>query len=193
MSSRLRHLPNVITAARLIAVPLLVALAWQRREWAFGWLLVAALASDILDGLLARLLNAGSELGALLDSLADLALFFVAAYGLLVFHPRVIVEHGWAFGAVVGLSLLENLWALWRYGRLSSFHTYLSKAAGYALGIFVGATFTFGFSPLLMVTAVTVTVVASLEELALLVLLPKQRSNVRGLWWLLSDKNGVRI
>jgi CDP-diacylglycerol--glycerol-3-phosphate 3-phosphatidyltransferase len=183
----LRQLPNAITAARLCTVPVLVALAWQRRESAFAWLLVASLVSDILDGLIARLLHASSPLGALLDSVADAALFFVAAYGLFVFHPGVVAQHGWAFGAVVAVWVLEQLWALARYRRLSSFHTYLSKAAGYALGIFIGVTFLFGFSPWLMGLAVAVALTAGLEEFALLALLPEWRSDVRGLWWVLRE------
>jgi CDP-diacylglycerol--glycerol-3-phosphate 3-phosphatidyltransferase len=84
---------------------------------------------------------------------------------------------------VAGLWILENLLSLLRYGRLSSFHTYLSKAAAYALGFFLGWLFLFGFVQPVMLAAVAVAVLASLEELALLALLPRWRSNVRGLWW----------
>jgi phosphatidylglycerophosphate synthase len=45
----LRHIPNSISAARILSVPVLIVLAWQHREDAFTWLLLAALLSDILD------------------------------------------------------------------------------------------------------------------------------------------------
>jgi phosphatidylglycerophosphate synthase len=89
----LRHLPNAITVVRLLAVPVLAWLAWRRAEPAFGALLVAALVSDILYGWIARRFGLGTRLGALLDSIADTALFFVAAYGMLVFHPGPVERY----------------------------------------------------------------------------------------------------
>ena len=100
-SARLRHLPNVLSALRIAAAPALVVLALVGAERAFTWVLIPALLSDIADGYLARRLGLTSPLGALLDSIADLLLFFVAVVGVWCFHP----------------------------GLLSSFHTYASKAA----------------------------------------------------------------
>jgi CDP-diacylglycerol--glycerol-3-phosphate 3-phosphatidyltransferase len=183
----LRLVPNLISTARLLAVPVLVALAYTRREEPFGALLVAALVSDILDGLIARAFRITSQLGAKLDSAADALLLPTAAYGVWVFHPAVALEHRAAFTLVLALWIGEYLAALLRYGRLSSFHTYGARIAAYALGIFVGGLFVFGYIPWLMWLAVIVAVAASLEEFALLWLLPQWRSNVRGLWWVMRE------
>lgn len=184
----LRQLPNAISTARLFSAPVLVWLAWHHLERPYAWLLVAALLSDILDGWIARHFHLGSELGALLDSVADTLLFFVSAYGLVVFHPSLVGAHGWAFGLVIALWAMENLASLLRYRRLSSFHTHLSKGAAYAMGLFIGVLFLFGLSKLLLLVAVGLAVVASLEEFALLALLPEWRPDVRGLWWVLRDR-----
>ena len=93
---------------------------------------------DIVDGRLARALNATSSLGAQLDSIADTLLFLAAAGGIAVFHAEVISKHPVVFTLVPSAWIAENLVALWRYGRLSSFHTYLSRAAAVAMGLFVG-------------------------------------------------------
>lgn len=67
-------LPNLITVARLCAVPATVWLILHGRlDLGFG-LFVAAGISDALDGWLARVRNARSALGAILDPLADKAL-----------------------------------------------------------------------------------------------------------------------
>lgn len=64
-------LPNAISFARLLAVPVLLALlAAEEVEWALGVFSVAA-ASDFVDGLLARLFDAKSKLGGILDPVAD--------------------------------------------------------------------------------------------------------------------------
>lgn len=184
----LRHVPNALSVARILSTPVLVGLATSGLDTLFTWVLVAALLSDIADGLIARAFNLGSRLGALLDSIADTLLLFASLYGAWVFHPDVVHEH-WATGLLlVVVWIIENLAALFRYGRLSSFHTYLSKVAGYLLGIFIGVLFVFGFQPWLLYLAVGASVLGNLEEMLLLALLPEWRPDVKGLWWVLRER-----
>lgn len=89
----LKTLPNLLTGARLVlALGVLAALAWaagigegelrlELQTWAFVGFVVAAV-TDFFDGWLARLLNAQSTLGAILDPIADKALVAVAIVGL---------------------------------------------------------------------------------------------------------------
>lgn len=73
-ASALTTLPNIITFVRLCAVPATVWLIIQGRlDLAFLLFLGAGL-SDALDGWLARVLDARSSLGAVLDPMADKAL-----------------------------------------------------------------------------------------------------------------------
>jgi phosphatidylglycerophosphate synthase len=181
--SRLRHLPNLISLLRLLAVPVLLWLAWRHEQRTFAWLLVASLVSDIADGLIARLFAFTSRLGALLDSTADALLLFTAGYGAVVFYPAVVWANWPAAALLLGFWLFEAVAALLRYGRLSSFHTYLSKAAGYAMGIFIGVLFLFDFHLWLLYLAVGLSVCGNLEELWLLRLLPVWEPDVRGAWW----------
>jgi cardiolipin synthase (CMP-forming) len=67
-------LPNVITFARLCAVPGAVWLMLQHRLDLAFWVFVAAGLSDGIDGWLARIRNSRSALGALMDPVADKAL-----------------------------------------------------------------------------------------------------------------------
>ena len=184
----LRQLPNALSAARLAAVPVLAVLAWTGRGTAFAWVLVAALLTDIADGLIARLCHVESRTGAMLDSAADTLLMFVAVYGVWVFHPGVLRDHPWLTGTALGLWLLEDLAALARYGRLSSFHTLASKVVANLLGFFVGWLFLFGFEPWMLYVAAGASIAASLEELALVARLPQWRADVRGLWWVLREE-----
>ncbi len=181
--SRLRHLPNLISALRLVAVPVLVWLAWRHEQRAFAWLLVASLVSDIADGLIARLFAFTSRLGALLDSTADMLLLLTAGYGALVFYPDMVRRQWPAVVMLLGFWLFEAAAALFRYGRLSSFHTYLSKAAGYAMGIFIGVLFLFDFYAWLLYVAVGLSVCGNLEEFWLLRLLPAWEPDVKGVLW----------
>lgn len=186
--SWVRHVPNVVSAARIAATPLLVLFALRGNEAAFTWVLVPALLSDILDGWLARALRLQSKLGALLDSIGDTLLLFTSVYGVWIFHGEVIADHrAWCYALVVAW-LTEAALAFLRYGRLSSFHTYVSKVAGYLLGIFVGVLFVFGFQPWLLYVAVATSVAGNLEEMILLRLLPEWRADVRGVYWVLRER-----
>jgi cardiolipin synthase len=79
-------LPNVITLARLCAVPLSVWLMLQGRFMAAFWLFVAAGVSDALDGWLARRMGSNSAVGALLDPVADKALLVSVVGGVLALY-----------------------------------------------------------------------------------------------------------
>ncbi|HUO79868.1 MAG TPA: CDP-alcohol phosphatidyltransferase family protein [Steroidobacteraceae bacterium] len=183
-----RHLPNALSVARLGSVPLLGYFAASGAEQRFTWLLVPALLTDVADGYIARRFGLTSRLGAMLDSLADALLFLVAVFGVWALHPDVLREHALAGLLLAGSWVTEMAVALVRYGRLSSFHTYASKVAGYLLGIMVGVLFVWGLPPLLLYAAVIVSVGANLEELALMWLLPAWRTDVRGLYWVLRDR-----
>jgi len=64
-------IPNLITLARILLVPVLVwAIATNRMHLAF-MLFVAAAVSDAVDGFLAKRFGMKTELGAYLDPLAD--------------------------------------------------------------------------------------------------------------------------
>jgi len=70
----LQYLPNLISLARLLAVPATVWLILTDRFNSAFWLFVAAGISDALDGYLARRLKSPGVVGAYLDPLADKAL-----------------------------------------------------------------------------------------------------------------------
>lgn len=70
----LKFLPNLISLARLLAVPVAVWLILTDRFHSSFWLFVGAGISDAFDGFLARRFNLRSLIGAYLDPLADKAL-----------------------------------------------------------------------------------------------------------------------
>jgi CDP-diacylglycerol--glycerol-3-phosphate 3-phosphatidyltransferase len=84
----------------------------------------------------------------------------------------------------------SDLGGVWRFGRLASLHTYASRAAAYAQGIFVMTLFLFGLNRWLLAAMVAISVAAYCEELAIIFwALPEWRADVRGLYWLLARGN----
>lgn len=68
------NLPNLITFGRLLTVPVAVYLIMQSAYLAAFMLFLLAGVSDALDGYLAKRNNQTTELGAMLDPIADKAL-----------------------------------------------------------------------------------------------------------------------
>ncbi|MDA0655708.1 MAG: CDP-alcohol phosphatidyltransferase family protein [Proteobacteria bacterium] len=67
-------LPNLISLARLFAVPLVVWLIVSGEMAAAFWVFVAAGVSDAVDGFIAKKFNAVTTFGSYIDPLADKAL-----------------------------------------------------------------------------------------------------------------------
>ena len=80
---RVATLPNLLSGARLLGVPLFLwlVLGPQRDGWALAVLMVSGV-TDWLDGWLARRLNQASVLGQLLDPLADRLYIIAVLVGL---------------------------------------------------------------------------------------------------------------
>ncbi len=67
-------LPNLLSFARLLSVPVIVWLALDGQMAFAFWLFVAAGVTDAIDGFIAKHFDAKTDLGSYLDPLADKAL-----------------------------------------------------------------------------------------------------------------------
>jgi cardiolipin synthase (CMP-forming) len=107
-------LPNLVTVVRLCCLPLFLWLLFGREDRAAAaWLLAGLGISDWVDGFLARRLGQVSELGKVLDPVADRLLFLVGAGGILIdgsvptwFAVTVLVRETLVGGATVVLAAL---------------------------------------------------------------------------------------
>jgi CDP-diacylglycerol--glycerol-3-phosphate 3-phosphatidyltransferase len=128
LPDRVWTLPNALSVLRLLGVPLFLWLLLGPE--ADGWALVVLMVSGItdwLDGKLARWLNQGSRLGALLDPAAD-RLYIVCTLVALAIRDVVPV---WVVALLLGRELVLGvmLLVLRRYGYPPLQVHYLGKAA----------------------------------------------------------------
>ncbi|HKQ99490.1 MAG TPA: CDP-alcohol phosphatidyltransferase family protein [Pyrinomonadaceae bacterium] len=88
-------MPNLLTMFRMALIPVFVSLLFSRKfGWALGVFILAGI-TDGLDGLLARRLNQGSQLGTILDPIAD-KLLLVTSFIVLsipVISPQPLPRH----------------------------------------------------------------------------------------------------
>lgn len=102
LSNRVFTVPNILSFARLLLVPVFLVLLMQGRDAAALTVLVVSSLTDFLDGYIARRFNQMSRLGQLLDPAADRLYIFAAIIGL---ASRELVPW-WLVAVIVGRDLL---------------------------------------------------------------------------------------
>ncbi|MCX8231985.1 MAG: CDP-alcohol phosphatidyltransferase family protein, partial [Alphaproteobacteria bacterium] len=70
----MKHLPNIISLARILMVPVVVWLVVIGELGGAFWVFIAAVISDAVDGFIAKRFDAVTEVGIYLDPVADKAL-----------------------------------------------------------------------------------------------------------------------
>lgn len=162
-------MPGVLAAALL-----------GERGW-FAGLLAVALATDVLDGYLARRFNAFSEFGRKLDSIADYTVLFVGLVGITLLWPD-IVRREWAwFAAVMGSFFVAMIYSFVRLGRAPCYHTWLSK--GTVAGCVVALVpLLAGWTATPAHVVATLQVLVGVEEIAIASLVPWHVGEVPSVW-----------
>ena len=95
MSSRIFTVPNILTVFRMVLIPVFVSLLFYQRFLLALTVFVVAGLTDGLDGLLARRFDQKSQLGTILDPIAD-KLMLVTAFIVLSMRsvfPQPIPSH----------------------------------------------------------------------------------------------------
>ena len=113
-TDRILTVPNVITVVRLAMLPVFLWLLFAQEDRAKAAGLLAFLGiTDFLDGYIARHFNQVSDIGKILDPVADRLLFFVGVGGILIdgsvptwFAVAVLVREALVAGATLALAAL---------------------------------------------------------------------------------------
>jgi cardiolipin synthase (CMP-forming) len=184
-----RNIPNALSFYRLLMAPVISVLALAGYERLFVVLIVVSLATDILDGLIARTFHLQTAFGAKLDSIADDATYFAAFVGIFAFKRYDIGVHLPLLYVFITLLVLTSLVHLIKFHRFPSFHLYSFKIGGYLQGGFLAVLFLFGFQVELYYAAFGFGILACIEVIALTLIVDEPISNARGLYWLLRDRH----
>ena len=191
LSTSVRSIPLALTIFRICSAPVLLWLAALGRERIFLWLAIAALLSDVLDGMLARRLGASSETGRLLDSWADLLIALVSFAGATLLWPDTMREEAMYFALVLAALVIPNAWGLLRYRRLLGYHTLSAKSSGVLLAIGAVMLFT-GLSPVPFRLASFVEVLVAAEYIAISLILPGWTGEMKSAWHAWRYRQGAR-
>lgn len=185
-------IPNLITSYRILASPLILYFIISGNERLFAVFLIINLVSDVIDGYVARRFHMESETGAKLDSFADNFNYLLAFTGLLVFKIDDLRPHLVSFIVFVSMLILTVIVSLIKFRKFPSFHLYTTKIGGYIQGAFFICLFTLGFYAPFWYLMITLAILGSIEHIAIQMLIPEMRSNVKGLYWILKEKQSEK-
>ena len=173
--------PNLISGARIAVMPavLLTAIAGSQR-W-FLILIGASLATDVLDGFLARRLNAFSDFGRKLDSAADYLTMITGLAGIALLWPEIVRrELPWI---AVGLTAFFGLivFGFIRLGHPPCYHTWAAKA-GLAAGTLSMIPLLTGWSAVPFHVSIIVQIYSAVEEVIISLLIPQHVGEMATVW-----------
>ena len=187
MNSMQWTIPNLLSLFRIVAAPFLLLSAWLHMPILFFSILGAMLLSDALDGFIARLLHQTSALGARLDSYGDILTYFSTTLSIWWLWPEIIISELYYIIAIVIFSLSQMLFSLVKFGKIASYHTWITKISAVMMSFGIIILLLFKDARLFHL-AVFVMAIEMIENVAITLLLNEQRTNIHSLWHVLKGK-----
>lgn len=186
------YLVNGITMYRLVSAPFLLILAFVGELSLFKWLIAFSFFTDAIDGPLSRKFKVTSVFGARLDSVADDATVLTSIVALFILELDFISSNWMSLTSLAILFIIQTISALVAYGKVTSFHTYLAKLAAVMQAVFFLLTFFTG-EPVVIAfyLALVITAIQLIEEIVLVIVLPKWQADIKGLYWVLTRRNNL--
>ena len=186
-----RIIPWTMVWLRVVLCPAIVLGA--RRGWDGKWLgliVLVALVDDIYDGILARRWGTDTEGLRRADSAAD-TVFYLGVAAALWFRETQLLRGNWhLLAALLTLEIMRHAYDLFKFRRAAAYHSYLAKTWGLVMGVGVIAVLSFGGPRWLVWMSLMVGIAANLEGLAMSLMLPHWRHDVKTLavaWKLRKD------
>lgn len=173
--------PNLLSVTRIALMPAVLLAAIVGSKLWFTILLAASLSTDAMDGFLARRLNAFSDFGRKLDSAADYLTLMTGLAGIALLWPEIVHrELPWiatGLGAFFGVIVFGFL----RLGRIPCYHTWGAK-----IGV-IGCSLSMipllgGWSAWPFHVMIVLQVLAALEEMVIIVLIPAYEGEIATVW-----------
>ncbi|HEY2784955.1 MAG TPA: CDP-alcohol phosphatidyltransferase family protein [Fimbriiglobus sp.] len=166
-------LPLGLTTFRLLLAPVVIILASAGIEgWAWPVVLLAALLSDLFDGMAARRLGVDTPLVRRYDSGTDVVFYLGILTAVAVLRWTVLVEYRWFLAAVLGMEIACNAVSLVKNRVLPATHSYLAKGWAVLLALSFAVVLGWGTAYPLLDLTLGYGIVVDLEVIAIILLTP---------------------
>jgi CDP-diacylglycerol--glycerol-3-phosphate 3-phosphatidyltransferase len=179
----LKHqIPWLMAATRAALGPAMIL--GERAGWSgltLAAMVITALLSDIFDGVLARRWKCDTAGVRLFDSVADIVFYAGCAIALWMRHPGIVRSLAVPIAALVALEASCLAFAFVKFGKLPSYHSYIAKTWGLVLASALVAAFVTTHPVGWLVAALVLGALSNLEGLAISLIMPVWRHDVKTL------------
>lgn len=178
----IRRVPVLLTALRAFLAPVVAVLSiYAPRPGAFAVCLVAALLSDIFDGIIARRLNVATPALRRLDSATDTLFYSVCVFAAWRLYPAAIVARFVPLCILGALEAFRYLLDFAKFRREASYHMWSSKLWGISLFVGFFSMLVFSSTGAAVSLAIYAGIVADLEGIAISIILPRWQADIPSL------------
>lgn len=177
---------------RILAAPFLLISIWLDVRLIFTWLLFISYSTDAIDGYIARKLEITSPRGSQLDSFGDQITFLLGLIGLYNFET-VFIKTNFVLILVAFIPyIIQMLIAYSKYGKATSFHTYLAKLSAMVQSIFILWSLFFSPEYSMFYIMIIIGLLETFEEITLIFMYDEWASDVKGIYWAYRDKRRLK-
>lgn len=182
----MKHLANALTASRIV-LSIILLLFFKKISVLFLIIFTVAEFTDMIDGTIARKTGSCSDMGALLDSIADLLL--AANLIKIVFIMKLITKKlaVWLLVAL-GIGTLSPIINYIKHKKVFFIHAISCKAFGGLLLVIPFAIY-FGFIDAYLPIAIALLTLAMLEICIMSIILDEPNPNAKSIYSVVKAKN----
>jgi CDP-diacylglycerol--glycerol-3-phosphate 3-phosphatidyltransferase len=175
-----RFVPWGMAAGRAALGPVLIAgAACSWNGLTLAGIVVAALVSDIYDGVLARRGRCDTEGVRLFDSMADTVFYLCTAVALWFGHPEVWRSFWGLLAVLLALECARFSLDFAKFGRPASYHSYLAKVWGLVMAVAVVGVFAWHHANVLVPVAMMLGILCDVEGLTMSLVMPVWRKDIK--------------
>lgn len=184
--------PGLLSLYRLGITPVIIALALSDERTLFIVFLCVSFVTDVIDGPIARARNQCTQIGARLDSIADLLTYIAALVGVFHFEYDAVKDHLLIFYVFISTLLLFGLISFVKFGRAPAFHLYSFKANTLLQAILIFYLLVFDFNNALYYFTMCFGILAGLEAIITVLVVDEPISDAKSLYSVLNEKRRLK-
>jgi len=141
-------------------------------------LMYLGLFTDIFDGIIARKAGVSSEKLRRLDSQTDLIFWLSLGFAVYWLNPEIVKEHWKSISLIFIMEALCYVVSLWKFGKETCTHAFLTKMWG--LSLLIAFTFLIGFQTVnwAFYLCIVLGFISHLDVILIILILPKWQFDV---------------
>jgi CDP-diacylglycerol--glycerol-3-phosphate 3-phosphatidyltransferase len=189
-----RRIPWILIALRVLLAPAIVLMAVHHRQGVpMAFAIVAALLSDIYDGIIARRLGVETSALRRADGVADTIFYAAAVWSSWLLAPAAVRSVGRILALLLALEVLRYAFDYAKFRREASYHSYAAKLWGLVLALALVLLLAFNISGWLLRAAIWVGIASDIEGLAISIALPVWSHDIRSIAHALRARRRVLV